>query len=58
MEVFICFVNLSGVVHLSGGVAGLVFAIVLGPRKGRYDNNKDPVVGNGTNILLGTFILW
>ena len=44
--------------HLSGGVAGLVFALMLGPRKGRYDRGTAPPPGNGTNILLGTFILW
>eukprot|EP00281_Chroomonas_sp_CCMP1168_P018353 CAMPEP_0206216846 /NCGR_PEP_ID=MMETSP0047_2-20121206/2944_1 /ASSEMBLY_ACC=CAM_ASM_000192 /TAXON_ID=195065 /ORGANISM="Chroomonas mesostigmatica_cf, Strain CCMP1168" /LENGTH=536 /DNA_ID=CAMNT_0053639231 /DNA_START=129 /DNA_END=1739 /DNA_ORIENTATION=+ len=52
----------SGVVHAVGGFSGLMGAIALGPRKGRFD----PVTG-GTNpmpahnaalMALGTAILW
>jgi len=51
----------SGVVHVVGGIVGLTGAMVLGARKGRFDNN-----GNSTPIAphsillaaLGTLILW
>ncbi|CAN7980258.1 unnamed protein product, partial [Ixodes pacificus] len=49
----------SGVVHLLGGCVGLVSAIVLGPRLGRYDLGTAPLpLGNPTNALLGLFMLW
>ena len=31
----------SGVVHLTGGAAGLAGTIVLGPRKGRFENPEE-----------------
>ena len=50
----------SGVVHMCGGVAGLMGAIVVGPRKGRFDGGK--VVpfeqSSPTLMALGTLILW
>jgi len=51
----------SGVVHAVGGTAGLIGAIVVGPRIGKF--NKDGSVGviPGHNIgmaSLGMFILW
>ena len=51
----------SGVVHMTGGVAALVAAAVIGPRKGRYDENGKvlPIPGHSTVLsVLGTFILW
>jgi len=51
----------SGIVHMTGGVAALVGAIALGPRKGRFDGSTSPDEFNAHNlplIVLGTFILW
>ncbi|KAL7547558.1 hypothetical protein ACHAWF_010847 [Thalassiosira exigua] len=56
----------SGPVHMTGGVAALVMAIVLGPRKGRfYDEDGVPLeepkaMGPHSVSLqfLGTFALW
>ena len=46
-------------VHLVGGVAGLVSAIMLGPRLGRYDKSVERgKPGSLTNVMLGTFMLW
>ncbi|MFB6106304.1 MAG: ammonium transporter [Halobacteriaceae archaeon] len=48
------------VVHMLGGIAGLVGAWVLGPRRGRYDESGDsqPIPGHSiTFVFLGTFIL-
>lgn len=52
----------SGVVHVTGGMAGLMGAIVIGPRVGRFrDDDGTPVniPGHSTTLsCLGTFILW
>lgn len=51
----------SGVVHEVGGLAGLVGAYFVGPRKGRFDSQGKPVTIQGHNtalIALGTLILW
>lgn len=48
------------VVHMLGGLAGLVGAWVVGPRRGRFDKNGDsqPIPGHSiTFVVLGTFIL-
>lgn len=49
----------SGVVHVVGGVAGLVATIMLGPRTGRFDKGKAAApMGNPANALIGMFMLW
>ncbi len=50
----------SSVVHMTGGVAALVGAKMLGPRIGKYTSDGKAVPMPGHNIpmaLLGTFIL-
>jgi Amt family ammonium transporter len=50
----------SAVVHLTGGVAALMGAMILGPRIGKYDENGKPRAIPGHNIafaILGCFIL-
>jgi len=56
----------SGVVHLTGGCSALLAAIILGPRIGRfYDDKGDKLdvpkdmPGHSASLqILGTFILW
>lgn len=51
----------SGVVHMTGGVMGLVGAAIAGPRAGRFDMNRKPMPmpGHSTVLqVLGTFFLW
>jgi Amt family ammonium transporter len=51
----------SGVVHMTGGIAALCGAGIIGPRRGRFDENKKPVEiqGHSTTLqVMGTFILW
>ena len=51
----------SGIVHMTGGVAALVGAAVVGPRTGRFDEKKKPLPMPGhssTLQVMGTFILW
>jgi len=48
------------VVHMLGGIAGLVGAYMVGPRKGRYDENGNsrPIPGHSMLLaVLGTLIL-
>jgi Amt family ammonium transporter len=50
----------SSVVHMTGGVAALVGAKILGPRIGKFDKhgNAQPMPGHNIPMaLLGTFIL-
>jgi Amt family ammonium transporter len=51
----------SGVVHLCGASAALAGVVILGARKGKYDDkgNIHPIPGcNMPLATLGTFILW
>ncbi|EER12006.1 ammonium transporter, putative [Perkinsus marinus ATCC 50983] len=51
----------SGVVHVTGGIAALVGAKILGPRKGRFDEMVDQtefIPHSIPLIVLGTMILW
>ncbi|MBE3555872.1 MAG: ammonium transporter [Firmicutes bacterium] len=51
----------STVVHLQGGVAALIGAILLGPRIGKFNADGTPNNLRGHNLVytvLGTFILW
>jgi Amt family ammonium transporter len=51
----------SGVVHMVGGFAGLMGAIVVGPRIGKYAANgqTNAIPGHSISLAaLGMFILW
>ena len=51
----------SGIVHMTGGNAALVGALIVGPRTGRFDEKKKPLPMPGhssTLQVMGTFILW
>jgi Amt family ammonium transporter len=51
----------AGVVHMVGGFTGLMGAIFVGPRLGRFDSNGNPVDMPGhsaTLVVLGTVLLW
>ncbi|CAD7696074.1 unnamed protein product [Ostreobium quekettii] len=51
----------SGVVHLTGGLAGMAGAWIAGPRLGRFDasGKAREIPGHSASLaLLGVFILW
>ena len=51
----------SAVIHMVGGISGLIGAIMLGARIGKYDENGNSRAILGHNIPLaamGVFILW
>ena len=50
----------SGVVHLCGAAAALAGVILLGARKGKYENGQINAIPGANMPLatLGTFILW
>mmetsp|Transcript_42253 Transcript_42253/g.130925 ORF Transcript_42253/g.130925 Transcript_42253/m.130925 type:complete len:454 (+) Transcript_42253:104-1465(+) len=50
----------SGIVHMVGGVGALCGAAIVGPRKGRFDEDQseDFAPHNVPFLVLGTFCLW
>ena len=51
----------SGIVHMTGGNAALIGALIVGPRTGRFDEKKKPLPmpGHSTTLqVMGTFMLW
>ena len=50
----------SGLVHMMGGLAGMVGSIVCGPRQGAFDKPKAPKFQGHSAVLvsLGTWCLW
>ena len=51
----------SAVIHMVGGISGLIGAIILGPRIGKYgrDGKSRAILGHNIPMAaLGTFILW
>ncbi|CAE7646555.1 amtB, partial [Symbiodinium microadriaticum] len=48
----------SAIVHLTGGVSALAGTVVLGPRKGRFENPEEFECHNLPLVVLGTFALW
>jgi Amt family ammonium transporter len=49
----------SGVVHMTGGVAALIAAFILGPRAGRFGEEAKAMPGHNLAMAaLGTLILW
>ena len=48
----------SGVVHLTGGISGLVGTTILGARTGRFTNPEEFECHNLPLVVLGTFALW
>ncbi len=51
----------SSVVHMQGGVIALIFAMLIGPRHGKYDKSGklvNPIMPHSIPmVMLGTFIL-
>ncbi|PIK39098.1 putative ammonium transporter 3-like [Apostichopus japonicus] len=48
----------GGVVHVVGGITGLVATLILRPRHRRYKMKRAPPMGSPTNVVLGMFMLW
>ena len=57
------FVDFAGatVVHVLGGAVALAAVIILGPRRGRFDDNHDQSAFKGQNLVIatgGVIFLW
>ncbi|HDZ20546.1 MAG TPA: ammonium transporter [Phycisphaerae bacterium] len=49
----------STVVHATGGCAGFIGAVLLGPRIGRYNGKTKAIAGHSIPLAcIGVFILW
>jgi len=51
----------SAVVHMVGGLTGMVGSIMVGPRIGRFDSEWNPIEMPGHSailVVLGTVLLW
>jgi Amt family ammonium transporter len=51
----------SGIVHLTGGISALAGTVILGARKGRFDENTDEnefAPHSLPLVVFGTFCLW
>ncbi|KAK2152018.1 hypothetical protein LSH36_342g06009 [Paralvinella palmiformis] len=47
-----------GPVHLVGGITGLVATLIIGPRKGAFDNTERQPMPSPLKAILGMFMLW
>jgi ammonia channel protein AmtB len=48
----------SGVVHMVGGLCGLVGTVMIGPRIGRYDTSGKPLTIAGSSIIFQSMGVW
>ena len=49
----------TSVVHMSGGISALVAAIILGPRRNRFGDEKEKYhMSSPINFVLGGMLLW
>lgn len=48
----------AGIVHVTGGVGALVGAIVVGPRRGRWEHAERFEPHSVPLVVFGTFMLW
>ena len=49
----------ASVVHISGGAAGFMAALIIGPRKHEKDGKKGgSKMASPINVILGTLLFW
>ncbi len=49
----------STVVHSTGGWVALAAVLIIGPRSGRFDNEKNPIEGHSLILAtIGVFLMW